>query len=51
MMEWYAGLIMLAVRSDHGCFDAVVHTLFIGDDFTLYIPNAFTSIRLSEESQ
>jgi gliding motility-associated-like protein len=34
--------VSLTVVSDHGCIDTAVKTIRIDDDFTLYVPNAFT---------
>ena len=34
--------IALVVKSDHGCIDTLVRQLIVGEDFGIYVPNAFT---------
>jgi gliding motility-associated-like protein len=34
--------VALVVKSDHGCMDTLVRPLVVGEDFGLYVPNAFT---------
>lgn len=34
--------VALLVTSDHGCLDTIVRTVYVGEDFGLYVPNAFT---------
>jgi gliding motility-associated-like protein len=35
-------VVNLVVTTANGCSDSVQHTVFIADEFTLYVPNAFT---------
>ncbi len=35
-------LVALVVKSDKACYDTVYKRIVIGDDFSIYIPNAFT---------
>lgn len=34
--------VALVVKSDHGCIDTIVRPLVVGEDFGIYVPNAFT---------
>jgi gliding motility-associated-like protein len=34
--------VALVVKSDHGCIDTIVKPLVVGEDFGIYVPNAFT---------
>lgn len=34
--------VALVVKSDKGCYDTIVRPLTVGDDFGIYVPNAFT---------
>ncbi len=34
--------VQLIVTSDYGCKDSVIKTVVIADDFSIYVPNAFT---------
>lgn len=34
--------VALVVKSDHGCTDTVVKNVLVGEDFGIYLPNAFT---------
>jgi gliding motility-associated-like protein len=34
--------VALVVKSDHGCLDTLVRELIVGEDFGIYVPNAFT---------
>jgi gliding motility-associated-like protein len=34
--------VALVVESDHGCLDTLVRELIVGEDFGIYVPNAFT---------
>lgn len=34
--------VALVVKSDHGCVDTIVRPLVVGEDFGIYVPNAFT---------
>lgn len=34
--------VALVVKSDHGCIDTLVKELVVGEDFGIYVPNAFT---------
>lgn len=34
--------VALVVKSDKGCTDTVVRTIVVGEDFGIYVPNAFT---------
>lgn len=34
--------VALVVKSDHGCTDTIVRPLVVGEDFGIYVPNAFT---------
>lgn len=34
--------VALVVKSDKGCLDTLVRTVEVGEDFGLYVPNAFT---------
>src|SRR6185369_14819161 len=36
----YAGVLI--VTSDHGCKDTVIKSIIIGEDFGVYIPDAFS---------
>lgn len=35
-------LVTLIVKNAYGCLDTVAHPIYIGPEFTFYIPNAFT---------
>ncbi|MBP7808396.1 MAG: gliding motility-associated C-terminal domain-containing protein [Bacteroidia bacterium] len=35
-------VVALVVKSDHGCIDTVLRPLVVGEDFGIYVPNAFT---------
>jgi gliding motility-associated-like protein len=35
-------IVALVVKSDHGCIDTIVRPLVVGEDYGLYVPNAFT---------
>ncbi|MES2590351.1 MAG: PKD domain-containing protein [Bacteroidota bacterium] len=35
-------LVTLIVHNANGCYDTIPHTVFIGPEFTFFIPNAFT---------
>ncbi|MES2286761.1 MAG: PKD domain-containing protein, partial [Bacteroidota bacterium] len=35
-------LITLIVHNANGCYDTIAHPIFIGPEFTFFIPNAFT---------
>lgn len=34
--------VALVVKSDHGCSDTIVLPVVVGEDFGIYVPNAFT---------
>ncbi len=34
--------VALVVKSDKGCIDTIVRPLIVGDDFGIYVPNAFS---------
>ncbi|MBP7808903.1 MAG: gliding motility-associated C-terminal domain-containing protein [Bacteroidia bacterium] len=34
--------VALVVKSDHGCIDTIVKPIVVGEDFGIYVPNAFT---------
>jgi gliding motility-associated-like protein len=34
--------VALVVKSDKGCLDTIVRTLVVGEDYGIYVPNAFT---------
>ena len=34
--------VALVVKSDKGCIDTIVQSLIVGEDFGIYVPNAFT---------
>ncbi len=34
--------VALVVKSDHGCTDTIIRPLVVGEDFGIYVPNAFT---------
>jgi gliding motility-associated-like protein len=34
--------VVLVVKSDRGCTDTLVRPLVVGEDFGIYVPNAFT---------
>jgi gliding motility-associated-like protein len=34
--------VALVVKSEHGCMDTIVRPLVVGEDYGLYVPNAFT---------
>jgi gliding motility-associated-like protein len=34
--------VVLVVKSDKGCYDTLVRPLVVGEDFGIYVPNAFT---------
>jgi gliding motility-associated-like protein len=34
--------VVLVVKSDNGCMDTLVRPLVVGEDFGIYVPNAFT---------
>jgi gliding motility-associated-like protein len=34
--------VVLVVKSDKGCIDTLIRPLVVGEDFGLYVPNAFT---------
>jgi gliding motility-associated-like protein len=34
--------VALVVKSDQGCYDTLVRPIVVGEDFGLYVPNAFT---------
>jgi gliding motility-associated-like protein len=34
--------VALVVKSENGCTDTIVKQLIVGEDFGLYVPNAFT---------
>ncbi len=35
-------LVTLIVKNAYGCLDTVAHPIYVGPEFTFYIPNAFT---------
>lgn len=35
-------VVALVVKSDHGCVDTILRPLVVGEDYGLYVPNAFT---------
>ena len=35
-------VVALVVKSDKGCVDTLLRPLVVGDDFGIYVPNAFT---------
>jgi gliding motility-associated-like protein len=35
-------VVALVVKSDHGCWDTLLRPLEVGEDYGLYVPNAFT---------
>lgn len=35
-------VVALVVKSDKGCWDTLIRTIIVEDDFGLYVPNAFT---------
>lgn len=34
--------VALVVKSEHGCIDTIVRPVVVGEDYGLYVPNAFT---------
>ncbi len=34
--------VVLVVKSDKGCYDTLIRPLVVGEDFGIYVPNAFT---------
>jgi gliding motility-associated-like protein len=34
--------VALVVKSDHGCMDTLIRPIVVGEDFGIYVPNAFT---------
>jgi gliding motility-associated-like protein len=34
--------VTLVVKSDHGCMDTITKTIVVGEDYGIYVPNAFT---------
>ncbi len=34
--------VVLVVKSDQGCYDTLIRPLVVGEDFGIYVPNAFT---------
>lgn len=34
--------VALVVKTDKGCMDTIVKTIIVGEDFGIYVPNAFT---------
>jgi gliding motility-associated-like protein len=34
--------VALVVKSDKGCYDTIVRPIVVGEDFGIYVPNAFT---------
>lgn len=34
--------VTLVVKSDHGCIDTITKVIVVGEDFGIYVPNAFT---------
>lgn len=34
--------VTLVVKSDHGCIDTITKAIVVGEDFGIYVPNAFT---------
>jgi gliding motility-associated-like protein len=35
-------VVALIVKSDHGCMDTLLRPLVVGEDYGIYVPNAFT---------
>jgi gliding motility-associated-like protein len=35
-------VVALVVKSDHGCTDTILRPIVVGEDFGIYVPNAFT---------
>ncbi|HRD40580.1 MAG TPA: gliding motility-associated C-terminal domain-containing protein, partial [Bacteroidia bacterium] len=35
-------VVALVVKSDKGCIDTILRPLVVGEDFGIYVPNAFT---------